>query len=166
MAKYPGLVKRGVRGVYQFRRRVPTALVPSLGKRELIVSLNTVDRDTAIERSAREDAKARKLFRAPKSQVGEPNASAIRARSGDTFETIDEACDYFYRLNVKIEQDFRVEHTRHAFEDVDAFWSGQVIPLPEQLPSDRNGLALVLAQAYRERLQVEQSSKRASPSLI
>ncbi len=63
MARYPGLVRRGKRGTYWFRRRVPLNLVTKLGiGPEINKSLGTRDDDEAVERWSAEDKKARRLF--------------------------------------------------------------------------------------------------------
>lgn len=166
MPKYPGLTRRGRGGVFQFRRSVPEALREALGKREIVVSLKTTDPDTAIERWREEDAIARGLFRENKSPTAsgerrERPDALIVALSGERFATLESACDYFYRLQIKVEQDFRAITTGRAYREPGTFWSGGLIKLPSALPADRTGLTLVLAQAYRDKLRRQRETCKA-----
>ncbi len=63
MAVGPNLFRRGA--VYHWRRRLPTALVPCIGRSHLRISLNTKDAKEARHLGALLDAKAMEVFASP-----------------------------------------------------------------------------------------------------
>ena len=149
MAKYPGLVQRGKRGTYWFRRRIPHELVRVLGiGLEINKSLGTRDYDEAVERWGVEDKKARDLFARGTSDIAanEPTLS------------LKEACEIFYQHQLQIEREYRQRVTKTAFEDPGSL--AKLIDLPDA-PKDPTYLATCagtpwhkLAVAFRESTQV------------
>ncbi|XXJ20226.1 DUF6538 domain-containing protein [Desulfovibrio caledoniensis] len=53
MSKYPGLKRRGSRGIYQLRLAVPRDLHAVFGRKEVTVSLRTSDSQKAVDRFQR-----------------------------------------------------------------------------------------------------------------
>jgi len=62
MSKYPGLKRRGSRGIYQLRLAIPRDLHAVLGRKELTVSLRTSDFQKAIDRYFIEVGRLRSVF--------------------------------------------------------------------------------------------------------
>jgi hypothetical protein len=50
MSKYPGLKRRGSRGIYQLRLAIPRDLHAVFGRKEVTVSLRTSDSQKAVDR--------------------------------------------------------------------------------------------------------------------
>ena len=97
MAKYPGLVRRGKRGTYWFRRRIPAHLIVELAiGPEINKSLGTKDYEEALERWATQDAAARKLFA---SEPEESRPSTTPADIVKAFELELRTLEIAYRLN-------------------------------------------------------------------
>lgn len=62
MSKYPGLKRRGRRGIYQLRLAVPRDLHSVFGRKELTVSLRTSDFQKAVDRYFIEVGRLRSVF--------------------------------------------------------------------------------------------------------
>lgn len=125
MAKYPGLVQRGKRGTYWFRRRAPA----HLGLPEINVSLRTTVEAQAIERWAVEDARARKLFVSAPDDTAAPSLPLLSQK---------EACEAYYAFRLTEERTYRQDIAKQALRDVPSFWAGDFIDLPAAItvPSD------------------------------
>lgn len=126
MAKYPGLVRRGKRGIYWFRRRIPA----HLGLPEINVSLRTTDEGEAIGRWIIEDSKARKLFVSGPDDIA-PSLPILSQR---------EACEAYYAFRLTEERTYRQDIAKEALRDIPAFWAGDLIDLPAtvMVPSHPN----------------------------
>ena len=62
MSNYPGLKRRGQRGIYQLRLAIPRDLRPILRRNEITISLRTSDPQKAVDRYFVEVAKIRAAF--------------------------------------------------------------------------------------------------------
>ena len=62
MSNYPGLKRRGKRGIYQLRLAIPRDLRPILRRNEITISLRTSDSQKAVDRYFVEVAKIRAAF--------------------------------------------------------------------------------------------------------
>lgn len=150
MAKYPGLVQRGLRATYWFRRRIPIELVTRLGLgREINKSLRTRDFNEAVTRWAVEDKKARELFASRTETAPSPHTLSLK-----------QACDILYQHRLKVEREYRQRIAESAVKDPAVFWAGKLIELPQTPEATRylskhpGNLWYMLALAFRESTQV------------
>ena len=70
LSYYPGLIQRG--SVFHYRKRVPTDIVGSFGRREIWTSLDTGNRQEAVKRARRVAVKLDDRFDAHRNGQAEP----------------------------------------------------------------------------------------------
>jgi len=159
MSSHPYLTRSGKRGIYNYRRSVPRELRPLLGKREIVRTLGTADREAAMPAYYRVAAEVEQLFSDARQQLAtsETETGAEPARHIN-LEAITPYCRAFVREQ---EEAFRRDTTKLVAANQEAFWRGEILALPlspEELkqrrhaPLRREAPWYVLALAFRQRL--------------
>lgn len=190
MTKYPYLTRLGKRGFWRYRRRIPEHLRPLMGgKWEIVKCFGSSDRDEIIldyHMFAAETDEA--LDWAQQEFEVWEEERAVEAEGGYTIindlipqllgeatsepphlcqapQDLAAACAQHYQWCKEAEQQFRYETTKRVTADPDAFWRGDIAPLPMSqdefyglpqfayLKGTGDGYKYLLAMAYTKRLE-------------
>ena len=172
MPQYPYLTRAGKRGVWRYRRSVPSRLRAVIGAREIIRSLRTTALAEALARYANVAAEAQQRLDKAEAALSSPEVFSsdlscrpVKTPAGqsNTHGKLEPA--NYLRECEQREFLFRQETTRRVLRDPAAFLRGEIIALPmsiEQfygLPQHAfmddsvGAYKVLLAMAYRDRLR-------------
>jgi integrase len=194
MPNYPYLGRSGKRGFWRYRRSIPPHLRARFGKREFLFNFGATnleevlpfyhaiaadtERDISFEQAEWDWREGEKAAAADGgdtiiNHLISGDASSDPSHLCDAQHDLAASCERHYRWCKDAELAFRHTTTKQATADPDAFWRGEIIPLPmsqaefyalpqfSHLAGTGDGYKYLLAMAYAKRLEDGATALRA-----
>ncbi|MGI9569175.1 MAG: DUF6538 domain-containing protein [Desulfobulbia bacterium] len=152
--KFPYLYRKGEGGIFQFRRRVPKEIREPYGKTEVNLSLRTSDEAEAKQLYHHQAAKIETEFDRLRNNTDEKECPTPAFQSAK--ERYDEILNEDF--------DYRIRVFEEAKADELAFWTGDIIPLPNDPFMDflmEEAIAIESALVHCFRTRIEEKRKKS-----
>lgn len=128
MRKIPNLTKR--KGVYYFRKRLPSDIADAYGKSQIMKTLGTKDPEEAKVRKRKMESELDDEIRELR-QLAKPGTQTLQQPKLTAPKNTQQICDHYYQLWITEEYEERSALWQKVEQDEALFWSGELIEQPK-----------------------------------